>query len=144
MPRVDPLQNFRFRVEIDNIATAAFSEIAIGPMSVEVIEYREGTDPPHVRKIAGLNKAGDVTLKRGVTQSLDLYRWFQQVTAGELANNRRKVVIVLMDGAGNDAARFVVSEAWPTKYESSDLNGKGNEVCIETLELANEGIERVA
>jgi tail tube protein gp19 len=52
MTRVDPLQNFRFRVEIDNIATAAFSEVVIGPMTVAAIDYREGTDPPHVRKIA--------------------------------------------------------------------------------------------
>ena len=50
MTRVDPLQNFRFRVEIDGIAAAAFSEIVIGPMTVEAIDYREGTDPPHVRR----------------------------------------------------------------------------------------------
>ena len=143
MTRVDPLRNFRFRVEIDGIAAAAFSEIVIGPMTVEAIDYREGTDPPHVRKIAGLAKTGDVTLKRGITQSLDLYNWFRQVATGQLAGNRRKVVITVMDEAGNDAARFVVSEAFPTKYDPSDLNAKGNDVCIETLELANEGIERV-
>ncbi len=144
MPRLDPLQNFRFRVEIDGIATAAFSEVSIGPMTVETIDYREGTDPPHVRKIPGLAKTGDVTLKRGITRSLDLYHWFRQVATGQLAGNRRTVAITIMDEALNDAARFVVSEAWPTKYEPSDLNGKGNEICIETLELANEGIERVA
>ena len=48
------------------------------------------------------------------------------------------------DEAGADKARFVVSEAWPIKYDPSDLNAKGNEVLIELLELANEGIERVA
>jgi phage tail-like protein len=144
MPRLDPLQNFRFRVEIDGIATAAFSEVAIGPMTVETIDYREGTDPPHVRKIAGLAKTGDVTLKRGLTRSLDIYNWFRQVATGQLAGARRQVVIAVMDEALNDAARFVVSEAWPTKYEASDLNAKGNQICIETLELANEGIERVS
>ncbi len=50
MTRVDPLRNFRFRVEIDGIAAAAFTEIVIGPMTVQAIDYREGTDPPHVRK----------------------------------------------------------------------------------------------
>jgi len=51
---------------------------------------------------------------------------------------------VVQNEAGSDEARFVVSEAWPTKYSASELNAQGNEVLIETLELANEGIERVA
>ena len=52
--------------------------------------------------------------------------------------------MVVQDESGKDAARFVVSEAWPIKYDSSDLNAKGNEVLIETLELVNEGVQRVA
>ena len=50
----------------------------------------------------------------------------------------------MQDEAGADAARFVIDQAWPVKYDPSDLNAKGNEVMIELLELANEGIERVA
>jgi len=52
-------------------------------------------------------------------------------------------VIVVQDEAGVDSARFVISDAWPVKYDPSDLMAKGNEVLIELLELANEGIERV-
>jgi phage tail-like protein len=58
-------------------------------------------------------------------------------------SKRKKVVIVVQDEAGADAARFVVSEAWPIKYDPTDLNAKGNETLIELLELVNEGIERV-
>ena len=54
------------------------------------------------------------------------------------------MAIVVLGEAGEDRARFVVSNAWPTKYDPSDLNAKGNEVFIECLELANEGIERVS
>jgi phage tail-like protein len=66
------------------------------------------------------------------------------VSAGDLRNNRKRVSIILQDEARQDQARFIVSDAWPVKYAVSPLNAQGNEVIIEILELANEGIERVA
>ncbi len=51
---------------------------------------------------------------------------------------------MVQDEAGTDGARFVITDAWPIKYDPSDLNAKGNEVMIELMELANEGIERVS
>ncbi len=57
--------------------------------------------------------------------------------------NRKQVAIIVQDEAGVDKARFVVTDAWPSKYTVSGLNGKGNEVMIELIELVNEGIERV-
>ncbi len=144
MARQDPLRNFRYRLEIDNLTVAGFAEVAIGATTTEVIDYREGTDPPHVRKLSGLTKYGNVTLKRGVTDSLELFNWHRQVVNGQLGAGRRNVVIVVADEAGQDKARFVISGAWPAKYDPSDLNAKGNEVLIELLELANEGIERTA
>jgi phage tail-like protein len=143
MARTDPLRNFRFRLEIDGIAQASFSEVAIAETTTEAIDYREGTDPSHVRKLPGLTKYGNITLKRGITESLDLYNWHKAIIAGQVLANRKQVIIVAQDEAGADKARFVVSEAWPMKYDPSDLNGKGNEVFIELLELVNEGIERV-
>jgi len=143
MPRNDPLRNFRFRLEIDGIAQAAFSEVAIGETTTAAIDYREGNEPTHVRKLSGLTKFGNITLKRGITDSLDIWNWHKQILAGQIQSNRKQVIIVAQDEAGTDKARFVVSEAWPMKYDPSDLNGKGNEVFIELLELVNEGVERV-
>jgi len=143
MARKDPLRNFRYRLEIDGLQQAAFSEVAIGDTSTEAVDYREGTDPSHVRKLSGLNKYGNITLKNGVTDSLELYKWHKAIVDGQLQTNRKKVAIVVLDEAGSDKARFVISEAWPMKYDPSDLSGKGNEVFIEMLELVNEGIERV-
>jgi phage tail-like protein len=142
--RVDPLRNFRFRVEIDGLQTAGFTEVQGLTANTDVVEYREGTDPPHLRKLSGLTKYGNITLRRGMTTSLELYNWYRQITSGQLAGNRKQVVIVVQDESGADQARFAVHEAWPIKYEAPDLNGKGNEVAIETLELTNEGIERVS
>lgn len=141
--RNDPLRNMRFRVEIDGLATASFSAVHIGAALVQTVDYREGGDPARVRKLPGLVKYENVTLKRGITDSLDVYHWFRAVADGQVADNRRRVVIVVAEETGADRARFVVSEAWPVRYEASDLNATGNDVLIETLELANEGIERV-
>jgi phage tail-like protein len=143
MARFDPYRNFHFRVEIDNIAHAVFSEVEIGASVVEVVEYREGNEPTTVRKLPGLHKTADVTLKRGIIASLDLFNWFRAVTNGD-PNIRRNVLIVILGEDGTDQARFLVHSAWPRKFCVGQLNAKGNDVAIEAIELANEGIERVA
>jgi phage tail-like protein len=135
MDRTDPLRNFRFRLEIDGVALAGFSEVAIAEAKIEA---------PRARKLRGLRKYGNITLKRGLTlgsTALDLFKWYADVSSGQDQARRKQVVIVMRDEAGADAARFVVTDAWPVKYDPSDLNAKGNEVMIELLELANEGIE---
>ena len=146
MPRQDPLRNFLFRLEIDGIQTAGFSEVSILETTTEAIDYREGTDPPHVRKLAGVTKYGNIVLKRGVVaggNALDLYRWHASVVAAGAQGSRRNVAIILSSENGNDQARFVVTDAWPVKYASGPFNARGNEVLIELLELVNEGIQRV-
>jgi len=142
--RRDPYRNFRFRLEIDGIAAAGFSEVSIGETATDIIDYREGNEFNHVRKLPGLHKFGNVTLKRGMTASLEIFQWHKLILDGATGNARRNVAMTIADESGADQARLVISNAWPAKYSVGDLNGKGNEVLIETLELANEGIERVA
>ena len=145
MDRNDPLRNFRFRVEINGITQAGFSDVTIAETTVDVVDYREGTDPPHFRKLSGLTKYGNVTLKRGLTAgtgALDLLTWHETISKGFIKDNRKDVAVIVQDEAGQPAARFVISMAWPTKYHHTDFTGKGNEVIVELLELANEGIER--
>jgi len=147
MARNDPLRNFRFLVEIGGLPDIAFSEVSIGSITIDVIEYRAGSEPTHVRKLPGLTRYGDVTLRRGIVCSgvagaLDLYQWISEVVAGNMGTARRTVTIVVLDEGGNECARFKVLNAWPMKYHVSDLDGRGHEVLIESLELANEGIER--
>src|SRR5688572_18760933 len=143
MARKDPLRNFRFRLEIDGITQANFSEVAIGETAADVIDYRDGTEQNFVRKLSGLTKFGNVTLKWGMTDSTELESWHDAIIAGQIQSNRKQVAIIIQDEAGADKARFVVTDAWPSKYTVSGLNGKGNEVFIESIELVNEGIERV-
>ena len=144
--RQDPLRNFRYRLEIDQIQQAGFAEVAIGDLSNEPIEYRNGDEePPTVHKLSGLTKYGNVTLKWGITDSTELADWHQLVVDGAtpLDAARRSVVIRLQDEAGQDKAAWELTKAWPCKYDPTDLNGKGNEVAIDTLELCNEGIKRI-
>lgn len=145
MPVNDPLRNFRYRLEMEGIVEAGFSEVAIGDASNDPIEYREGNELATVHRLKGLNKYGNITLKRGVTDSIELANWLHMVVddATPLAAARRTVVIRIQNEAGEDKAAYEVTRAWPTKYEPADLNGKGNEVAIESLELANEGIRRI-
>jgi phage tail-like protein len=140
--RNDPYRNFRFLVEIEGVAHAGFSDVEIGAWSVEVVEYREGSEPAATRKLPGLHKFGDVTLKRGMTASLELFQWFQQVVSGD-PNFRRSLAIIILGDDGNPVARFQVQRAWPRKLAVGDLHAKGNEVLIEAIELVNEGVERV-
>ena len=73
---------------------------------------------------------------------MELEEWHDSIVAGQVQTSRKNVAIIVMDEAGSDKARFVVSEAWPSKYPVTGLNGKGNEVWVESIELVNEGVER--
>src|SRR5437867_10362935 len=100
MARVVPVRTFRYRLEIDSITQAGFSEVMIAETMIDPVEYREGTDPPHVRKLSGLTKYGNITLKSGMTvggAALDLFKWHADVSAGQIKDKRKKVVIVVQD-----------------------------------------------
>ncbi len=142
--RKDPYRNFRFLVEIDGIVQAGFSAATIPDSAQDPIEYREGSETPTVRKLPGLVKYGNLTLKWGITDSLDMYNWRKLVEQGKMKDARRNLAIILMDEEGNPAARWEFTDAWPNKYDAPDLDGKGNEVAIETVEIVHEGMKRVS
>lgn len=137
--RKDPYKNFKFRIEINGLSIAGFKEC--GGLSSEVgcIEYREGGDFL-VRKLPGLHKVGDITLKRGVTQSAELQEWHKNIVSG--VADRRDGVVILLDDDMTPVVRWKFFNAFPRKWEGPYLNATGNEVAIESLELCCEGIER--
>lgn len=140
--RKDPLRNFRFRIEIDGIQQAGFTDATGFDATVDVIDYREGSDPTHVRKLSGLTKYGNITLKWGITDSMEIYNWHKAVIDGTI--NRKNISIIVVDEAGSDKARWEIVNAWPTKYDPPDFSAKGNDVAIETLEIVHEGMTRVS
>lgn len=141
--RNDPYRNFRFRVEIDGIQIASFSDVTMPDTTTTAVEYREGTDAPFPRQLSGMIKYGNITLKKGTTDSLDLYNWRKLVEEKGALPARKNVSIILIDEGGDDKARWDIKEVWPIKYQASELSAKGNDILVETLELVHEGILRV-
>ena len=139
--RENPYANFNFSVDIGAaVGEIGFAEADIPAAEIGVIEYREGADRTSaVRKLPGRVRYGNVVLRRGIDGGLSLWEWFKEVRDGNLS--RRDVTITLLDEARNPVQQWRLRQAWPVKYDPSDLNAKGNEVAIETLELAVEGIE---
>jgi phage tail-like protein len=141
--RNDPYRNCRFLLEIDGINQAGFSEATVPDTAQDPIEYREGNEPPTARKIPGLIKYGNLSLKWGITDSMDLYEWRKLVEQGKGKEYRRNIAIVLLDEEGNPASRWEFSEAWPSKYDAPDMNAKGTDIAIETMEIVHEGMIKV-
>jgi phage tail-like protein len=104
----------------------------------DVLEYSTGVDPV-ARKIPGLTKFANITLKRGLTNDLSLWEWRLSVVEGN--PQRRNGSIVLLDATGAPVLRFGFRNGWPCKLEGPALNARANEVAIETLEIAHEGLE---
>ena len=140
--RSDPFPGFNFVVEIDNIPTAGFKEVSGLEGSIDVVEYREGADQSlAARKLPGIVKYTNVILKRGLTDSRDLYQWWDAVAAGK--PDRRAVAIILLDRERNAVRRWLLREAWPVRYAISSLDAGTTAVAVEALELAHEGFELV-
>jgi phage tail-like protein len=137
--RQDPYKRFNFLVQIDGVNEAGFTEVQGLETSVDVIDYREGGDRI-IRKLPGLRRVGNVTLKRGVTKSRELQDWHRNILQGQM--DRRAVAIILLDDAGQEVVRWVLSDAWPFKWEGPDLDALSSQVAIEALVLCCEGIER--
>jgi phage tail-like protein len=142
--RVDAARNFNFLVELDGgIVRASFIECSGLDATTEVIETREGGENTTVRKLPGKTMYSDITLKWGVTDSDELWRWRQQIIDGDV--QRKSGSVVVFDLANSqEVARWDFVDAWPTKWEGPALNATGNELAIETLVLAHEGIRRAA
>ncbi len=140
--RIDPYRGQRYLLEIDGISQAGFSEATIPETTQKPIEYRNGNEPPTVRKIPGLITYGDLTLKWGVTDSMDLYNWRVMVQDGKMKDARKNVAVVILDETGAAKSRWEFSQAWPTKYDAPDLKSTGDDIAIETLVIAHEGMIR--
>jgi phage tail-like protein len=138
--RIDPYGQFNFIVEIDGIVVGGFSECSGLTTDTNIMEYREGNEQQGIaRKLPGLMKTTNITLKRGWTQNTKLWEWRKKVIDGK--TQRTSGTITLLDESRQPALRWNFRQGWPSKWEGPSLNGKTSEVAIETLEIANEGIE---
>jgi phage tail-like protein len=138
--RVDPYRGFNFLVELDGITQAGFSEVTGLDASTAAVDYREGTDPKHVRKLDSLNTYSPISLKRGITDSDELWKWRETVIDG--ATERKNGSIVLLDEKGTEKIRWNFSNAWPSKWTGPSFNATSTAVAIEALEITHEEVKR--
>jgi phage tail-like protein len=141
-PRVDPYKNYRFKIEIQGIIEAGFMECSGFGSEVQVIEYREGGDPTNARKLPGMSKYPDITLKWGITDSLKLYQWHLDALNGKVQRQNGSIVILDEADPSLVKARWNFFNAWASKYVGPSLNAKGNDIAIDTFTLVCERMER--
>ena len=138
--RADPFGGYNFRVEIDGITRAGFKSCSGLEISQNAGTYREGADKSLiVRKIPGLVTTSDVTLARGITNDSELWQWRKKIGSGTV--DRRNMSIVLVDETGKDVIRWNLRNCWPTKWTGPSLDATSDELAIETLVIAHEGLE---
>jgi phage tail-like protein len=135
-----PYTRGNFRVEIDGIASSSFSELSGLEATIDVVEYRAGDDKTNAeRKLPGLHKYTNITLKRGLTNDTSLWNWIKGAMDG--SPTRANMAIILLDQADNPVVRWNVRNAWPCKWSGPILSAGCSEVAIETLEITHEGLD---
>jgi phage tail-like protein len=138
--RNDPFRGYNYRVEIDGLTVAGFSEASGLTLDTEPVEYREGNDVRMTaRKLPGLRKFSNITLKRGYTPNMELFDWYKQNLNG--AVERRDGAIALMNEVQEDVLRWKFEQGWICKYTGPTMTAASNDVTIETVELCVEWIE---
>ncbi len=137
--RNDPFRVYNFAIEIDGVPSGAFAEVGGLTAEGDAVDYREGTDlQRNVRKLVGLRKYTNLTLKRGYTPDSALWKWYNNIMNGE--PDRRNVTIVLMNEAREPVLRWHAENAWINKIEGPAFKASGNEVAMESVELVHEGL----
>jgi phage tail-like protein len=138
--RKDPFRAYRFLVEIDGITRAGFRECAGLDSTQDVIEYREGHEPATVRKLPGLVKYSNISLKRGLTDDAELWEWRKKAIDGKV--ERKNGSIVVLDETGAEKLRWNFTSGWPARWVGPSFDAVGQDVAIETLEIAHEGVAK--
>ena len=135
----DPYLTSKFYIEIQGIEQASFAECSGLAVETEVFEYQEGGLNEYVHKLPGRSKVSNVTLKRGITDSNELWDWYRDVVQGKI--ERKNVSIVLYDLEGNEVMRWAFIDAYPVKWSGPAFKADANAISIETLELAHRGMD---
>lgn len=134
-----PLPNFYFEVQWDT-TVMSFQEVSGLDVEAQPISYRHGSSPAFsIIKMPGLKKYGNITMKKGIFKADNkFWDWFNQIKMNTI--RRVPVTIRLLDESGAPTMVWTLTNAWPTKITGTDLKATGNEVAVETIEIAHEGL----
>ena len=133
-----PLPKFYFSVTLGADDKVSFQEVDGLESETQVIEYRHGNSPIYAPiKMPGLAKVGNVTMRKGIfVNNNKFWAWYSEIKLNTIA--RRTVVVNLLDETGNPKMVWTLNNAFPTKVTGTDLKSEGNEVAVESIEIAYE------
>ena len=134
-----PIPKFRFEVKWDS-EVMSFQEVSGLDVEAQLLEYRRGDSPSFsTQKMPGLKKYSDITMKKGVFKSDNkFWDWFNEIKMNTV--KRIPVTISLLDEEGSPTMVWTLTNAWPMKISGTDLKSTGNEVAVETIVIAHEGL----
>ena len=137
--KIWPLPKFHFSVKVGD-KSVPFQEVTGLDTETDPIEYRAGNSKVFSTiKMPGMIKNSNITLKKGIFKGdNDLFKWFSEIKMNLIA--RKTVIISLLDEGGNDTMVWTATNAFPVKIQGTELKADGNEVAVETIELAHEGL----
>ena len=139
--RKDPLPVFCFRVEFTELKTQAFFK-SVGGLGYEreVVDVKEGGNNNTTRQLMGTMKWKKIVLKQGFTGTSDLLTWFEKWMVEGGPKVRVTGKIIQLDTALKDVCQWEWEAGWPCKWEMGEMDASKNELSIETLEIAHEGL----
>jgi phage tail-like protein len=140
----DPLVGFTFGLEIDQVNMGFFTECSGIGSSNEVIDHKVVTKDGHeiVQKIPGRLTWEDISLKRGITGDMGIWKWRDDVEKGKMKDARRHGSVIMYDRNYEELARWNFENGWPSKVSGPSLNAGSNDIGIEEITIAHEGIVR--
>lgn len=135
----DHLVNSKFKVEIEGVTTAAFAAFDGLESTTDVVEYTDGDDLS-VRKRPGRTRYANIVLRRGYTNTKELWDWYKAVIDGKV--ERKAGSVILCGDDGKEIMRYNFFEAWPCRWKGLELDAGKTGALIEELEIAVERVER--
>ena len=140
----DPLLGFNFLLELEGTIAGYFTECSGIGSENEIVEHKVVDKQGHeiVKKIPGRLKWTDISLKRGITSSLQIWDWRDQVVTGQVKDARKNCTITMLDREYNPVAVWNFNNAWPSKVTGPALKSDSNDFGIEEVTLVHEGMSR--
>jgi phage tail-like protein len=141
----DPLVGFHYAIEIQGTVSGYFTECGGLGSEHEVIEHKVVDEKGRevIQKIPGRMKWQDITLKRGITDNMDIWEWRKQVEDGDMETARHNGSIVMFDQSFQEVARWDFERAWPLKVTGPQLQSDSNAFGVEEMVITHEGLTRV-
>lgn len=143
----DPFVGFHFIIDFGAKCKGMFKECGGLGSEHEVVEHKFAGGVPTkmegYQKLPGRLKWENISLKRGLTDNLEMWNWRQEIIKGKIKGARVDGTIMLLDHDGSIGAEWKVSQAWPSKVSGPQLNASGNDYAVEELTIVHEGVERM-